>query len=231
MKVEDLKNYGRSYAETMPHLPKQVDKLIKKASFRVVRKHLGMIGSLRLLMRTGWEKKQFEKVDLGSVRQRGLSSAPFIQFMLQNTAMYSALKRMVGSEKARTIFYEIMDNASGPMNEAILPSGNEMEEEGNPFQAFRDYVIAFFEAEKADGLHDYEIAEDSDKALAINVTYCAFCEIPRLCGILEACDPTCYGDEVFFPGYLEPLGIRFVRTQTLGRGGDLCDFRFEKIQG
>ncbi len=74
------------------------------------------------------------------------------------------------------------------------------------------------------------ILEDSDKAIAVNVTYCAFCEIPRLCGIVEACDPGCYSDEVFFPGYLEPLGMRFVRTKTLARGGDCCDFRWERIQ-
>ena len=35
-------------------------------------------------------------------------------------------------------------------------------------------------------------------------------------------------DQVFFPGYLEPFGLRFVRTQTLGRKGDHCDFRFER---
>lgn len=231
MKVQELKNYGRSYAETMPNLPKPVQKMIKKASFRVVRKHLGVLGSLRLLILAGRERKRFEAVDLGPVKERGLASMPFIQFMIQNTALFSAMTKMVGPEKAQTAFYEIMDNTSGPMNEATLPSGDELGEVGNAFQAFRDYLIAFFEAEKKDGLHDYEIVEDSDEAIAINVTYCAFCEIPRLCGIVEACDPSCYSDEVFFPGYLEPFGIRFVRTKTLARGGDCCDFRFERIEG
>jgi len=46
MKVQELKNYGRSYAETMLNLPKLVDKGIKKASSRVVRAHLGILGSL-----------------------------------------------------------------------------------------------------------------------------------------------------------------------------------------
>jgi hypothetical protein len=86
-----------------------------------------------------------------------------------------------------------------------------------------------FDGEKEDGLHDYDLAEDSESAIAINVTYCVYYEIPRLCGVAEACDPFCYRDEVFFPGYLEPLGIRFGRTKTLARGGDCCDFRFEKI--
>jgi hypothetical protein len=29
---------------------------------------------------------------------------------------------------------------------------------------------------------------------------------------------------------MEPIGIRFVRTKTLARGDDCCDFRFEKIK-
>jgi hypothetical protein len=37
---------------------------------------------------------------------------------------------------------------------------------------------------------------------------------------VEACDPPSYRDEVFFPRYREPLGIRFVRTKTLAKGGD-----------
>ncbi len=229
MKIQELKNYGRSYAETMPNLPQPVRKLIKKASSAVVREHLGTLRSLRLLMLARREKKRFGGVDLTAVKERGLVSEPFIQEMIRNAAMFSAMKEMVGTERARAVFCEIMDNVSCPMNEAILPSAEELGEEEDALQAFRDYLMAFFEAEKEDGLHDYEFVEDSDRVVALNVTYCAFCEIPRLCGVVEACDPSCYSDEVFFPGYLEPLGIRFVRTKTLARGGDCCDFRFERI--
>ncbi|MFH1675369.1 MAG: L-2-amino-thiazoline-4-carboxylic acid hydrolase [Pseudomonadota bacterium] len=231
MKIEELKNYGKSYAETMPHLPPAVQKLIKKASFGVVRKHMGLFGSLRFLMLAWREGKRLGTVDLTPVKEKGLDSKPFIQQMIQTTALFSAMKEMTGMEKARDVFYEIMDNVSCPMNEAILPSVEDLEETQNGFKAFRDYLMAFFEAEKKDGLHEYDLVEDSDAAFAITVTYCAFCEIPRLCGIVEACDPSCYSDEVFFPGYLQPLGIRFLRTKTLARGGDCCDFRFEKVQG
>ena len=123
-----------------------------------------------------------------------------------------------------------MDKIAGPMNEMIQPSVDQFRQMEDAFKAYCDYLMAFFEAEKSAGLHEYDVIEDSDKAIAINVTYCAFCEIPRLCGIVEACDPGCYSDEVFFPAYLKPLGIRFVRTKTLARGGDCCDFRFEKMQ-
>ena len=228
MRVEELKNYGKPYSETMVNLPRPVQNLIKKESSRVVRRHLGLLGSLRLLILARRERHRLKEVDLTSVREKGLTSELFIDRTIQNTALFSALTQIVGTERAGAIYYEIMDKVSKLMNEAILPSVGELKGMESDFKAFRDYLMAFFSAEKGAGLHDFEVAEDSERAVALNVSYCAFCEIPRLCGIVEACDPSCYSDEVFFPGYLEPLGIRFIRTKTLARGGDCCDFRFEK---
>ena len=133
-------------------------------------------------------------------------------------------------ERALSIHREIMDEVATLMNEAILPSRSEFEQVDDLFGAFRAYLLAFFEAEKKAGLHEFRVVEDSDDALAVDVTYCAFCEIPKRLGIVEACESGCYSDEVFFPGFLEPFGIRFVRTQTLARKGDHCDFRFERTR-
>ena len=229
MRVEDLKNYGRPFSETLAEIPRPIDRLIKREAFKVVIRHLGLLGALRLLLLTRREKRRLAATDLEPVRGRGLTSEFFIRYILGNTAMFSAMTRMRGTNESLAIHHEVMDRIAVPMNEAILPSAEDLREFDDPFQAFRDYLMAFFAAEKDAGLHDYEVIEDSDNAAAINVTYCAFCEIPRLCGIVEACDPSCYSDEVFFPGHLEPFGIRFVRTKTLARGGDCCDFRFETI--
>lgn len=96
------------------------------------------------------------------------------------------------------------------------------------FKEYRDYFLEFFHAEKRDGLHEFEVMEDSDDAVLVNVTYCVFHEIPKLCGIKEACEPSCYSDEVFFPSFLDQVGGKFIRTKTLGRGDDCCDFRLER---
>jgi len=231
MQTRELKNYGKSYAEMLPCLPRAVRKRIHRAASRKIRRRLGIWGSLRLLVVARRRERQFQAVDLTPVRERGLVSEDFIREMIRNAALFSAMEERVGQGEARAVFHEIMDEVSRPMNEAILPSAEDLGDDEDAYQAFRDYFLAFFEAEKRDGLHAYEVVEDSEKAIAINVTYCAFCEIPRLLGVVEACDPSCYSDEVFFPGYLEPVGIRFARTKTLARGGDCCDFRFEKTEG
>ncbi len=150
---------------------------------------------------------------LAAIRSNGLSNERFIDLMLERTAMFSATVSMVGMEKALSIHREIMDQVAVPMNEALLPSGADLEGLDDPFGAFRKYLLTFFEAENTAGLHEYRIVEDNDKALAVDVTYCAFCEIPKRLGVIEACEAGCYSDEVLFPDFLEPFGLRFVRTQ------------------
>ena len=230
MKVEELKNYGKAYSETIAENSRELKKLLNKEGIKVVRQHLGILGSLRLMLLARRERKRLTGVDLTPVRQKGLTSDFFIQYLIENTASFSAMTQITGKEKAIAISHDIMDKIAWPMNELLYPSVDQYKQMEDPFQAYRDYMRALMVAEKNAGLHDYEVIEDSDKATAINITYCAFSEIPRLCGIVEACESACYGDELFFPSYLEPLGIRFVRTKTLARGDDCCDYRFERIQ-
>jgi len=228
--VESLKNYGRPFSDTMTTLPDAVQKRIRRESVKVIRKHLGLPGLLRLPLLAWWEKRRMRRIDLDSVRGKGLTNQKFIDLMVQQTVMFSATAKVAGMERALSIFREIMDRVACPLNEALLPSSSEFEHLDDLFGSFRKYMLAFFEAEERAGLHEYRIVEDSDDALAVDVTYCAFCEIPKRLGVMEACESGCYSDEVFFPGFLEPFGLRFVRTQTLARKGDCCDFRFERTR-
>ena len=229
MTVDSLKNYGRPFSETMTTLPGSLRKRVHREGMKVIRKEVGLLGLLRLALLSRWEKRRLLGMSLDPVRERGLRDRAFIDLIVEQTAMFTATVKMVGMDRALGIHRAIMDRVAGPLNEALLPSRSELEGLGNPFAAFRQYLLAFFEAERRAGLHEYRIVEDSESALAVDVTYCAFCEIPKRLGCMQACEPGCYSDEVFFPGFLEPFGIRFVRTQTLARAGSHCDFRFERV--
>lgn len=229
MKTEEIKNYGKDYTQTMGENAVEIEKLFKQEAPAIIRKHLGLLSSLRLLYTTGREKQRLSRVDMTPVRQKGLKSESFIKQRVEDTAQFSAMAKIAGKEKTLAITHEIMDKVAIPLNDLIMPPVEQFLQMEDIFKAQRDFLMAFFIAEKNAGLHEYEVIEDSKDAIAINVTYCAFCEIPRLCGIIEACDPSCYGDEVSIPYALEPLGIRFIRTKTLARGGDCCDYRFERI--
>jgi hypothetical protein len=229
VRVEELKHYGKPYSEIMAEISGPLNRLLRKEASGIVRRHLGLLGSLRLMFLAKREKKTLADVDLTPVREKGLISEVFIRQRVADAAMFSAMAKIAGKEKALAIQHEIMDKVARQVHEMLNPPKDQFLEMEDPFKAWREYWTAFWLAEKNAGLHDYQIGEGSDEAFVINVTYCAFCEIPRLCGIVEACEPSCYSDEVFYPGYLEPLGMRFVRTKTLARGDDCCDFRFEKM--
>lgn len=233
MKVEDLKNFGRPLNELMAEIPGSVQRMMAVDALKVIKKHLGFAGTVRVFIGAWKEMRCMKSIDLSIVRQKGVKDEKFIKTMTGNAALFSAMKKMTDMEKTLVIHFQIMDKIAGPMNLAMLPPVSEIkkfQEKDGAFDAFRQYIMALFAADKKAGLHDFEIVENSDKAVAIDVTWCAYCKIPELLGILEACEPACYSDEVFFPGFLEPLGIRFIRTRTLGKKGNSCDFRFELIE-
>ena len=230
MKVEELRNYGKTLAEMMEENWNTLEKPYKKEFLKIIRKDLGLLGGLRLWFFTRQEQKRLSSVDLTSMIEKGLKSQFFIDAFMGNTAGFSAMKKIVGKEKTLAIQHEVMDKVAYSINEIFYPPINQLKDMEDTFAAFRDYMAAMFSSQKAAGLHDFEVIENSEDTFAINITYCALCEIPRLCGVIEACDPNCYSDDVFFPKYGEPLGIRYSRTKTLSRGGDCCDYRFEKIK-
>ncbi len=232
MHVQDLKNYGKPLNETAMRPSLGLKLRIVKDALIVLLTNLGPVGALRVMAGTSREGKRMAKVDLSLVREKGCTDEDFIKAITQGAAFFSAIKEVAGLDKAMEINRKIMDRVAVPMNLAVLPPAEDIEKfrEGEgAFSAFRQYVKALWEADSKAGIHHFDMVENSDDALAVNVTYCAYCKIPELLGVIDSCESACYSDDVFFPGFLEPLGIRFVRTQSLGRRGELCDFRFERI--
>ena len=89
-------------------------------------------------------------------------------------------------------------------------------------------VLALFDADQNMGAHVIELVENSSDVFQINCVYCAWYEIAKQLGVEEACLPSCYSDDVFLPQLCQSIGVRYDRTTTLARGGDICDFRFER---
>jgi hypothetical protein len=230
MKVEDLKHYGCPMSETMLSIPKRVKRGIERKGLSIVRKHLGHFGTLRLLVRTEIEKRRMKKIDISPVRRKGQLDEEFIDTVVGKTALFSALQRLVGVKKALDIHYEIMDAVAGDLMTHMLPGPEDFNACGDPFAAAKSYIFALMEADGRVGAHLSEVVEDSPDAFQVNVTYCAWCEIPKLLGVPESALPDCYGDDVFFPAVSEEIGLGFKRVGTIARGDRVCDFRFERME-
>ena len=84
----------------MTSLPDALQKRIRGEGAKVIRKHLGVPGLLRLLLLIWREKRRMGRIDLDPVRGRGLTNQKFIDRKLQRTAMFSATAKIVGTERA-----------------------------------------------------------------------------------------------------------------------------------
>ena len=113
---------------------------------------------------------------------------------------------------------------------STLPTADQIKQFDDPIDVFQKYIVANMEANREAGLHEYRLISEPGVAIGFDITYCAFAEIPKQLGVPKAGTMNCYSDDVFLPNYLRPLGLRFVRTGTIARGNEVCDFRFEHIE-
>ena len=73
-----------------------------------------------------------------------------------------------------------------------------------------------------------EWVEDNPRCIAFNIYSCIFSTLLTRYGVPELTVAFCDSDDVY--AAILPRDIRWTRTQTLGHGGAMCDFRYERIQ-
>ena len=76
---------------------------------------------------------------------------------------------------------------------------------------------------------DAEIIEDSEQSFAINMRSCFYLDVLTAYGAPELTPVFCRMDGLLYEGL--PEAIAWERTQTLGEGGDCCDFRWKLREG
>ena len=228
--MKNIQYYGKPFTVTMIENDTKTWLISTPAMTMLMLRKLGLVKSVKILL--DWKKilRELEKRDFSTLDIKGKNRDKFIRQRLQQTAIFMAMHKHIGMEQTIKIHHIFMDKVGMKIQQLYNPPIEAFENETDPFKAYSAFIIEEFKAEKEAGLHDYEIIEQTDDTLQINVTYCAFCKIPEMCGMKEACEPGCYSDEVFFPDYLRPLGIAFERTQMLARGGHNCDFKFIKLK-
>lgn len=167
-------------------------------------------------------------VDLSGVREKGLTDEKFIKAQVEFAALFSAMSKVVGGERALDVLHEMIEATVRQLFDSLFAGMEDFQQFDDPWHAYSEYMLATARADEQDGAHVFEIVENSDDAFQINCTYCAWYEIAKALGVEESCQANCYGDDVVFPEWLKPYGITYIRTNTLARGGACCDFRFER---
>lgn len=179
--------------------------------------------------------KKYDKADLANILRRAenhyaalsaqcADASPGEQFHLNNTilptaAIYKALLE-VDSENARSVTHGTLIG--------LCRTGNRMMQvflripgmRGLFMRLLPKMALKMFGRESG---FDYTNFHADKTRLTMDTTVCPYCKYARLLDV-EALMPTfCESDFATYGGL---PGIRFERTQTLGTGGDKCDFRF-----
>lgn len=230
MEVKDLKNYGKSLNTCWKEIPDKIKKEAKKISMKIMRNHLGLKKMASFGLKFSKERKRLLEIDLSKIREKGDVDEEFINMMIDGAAMYIALTEFVGKEKTLEINKEITEATAIIIMSKLGPSAEDLKTFDNPLLAFKEWLLELYKMDKKEGIHDFEAVEENADVFQMNVTYCAYAEIPKLLGAPEAALASCYSDEIFFPSMLKPLGIQFLRKGTLARGDKYCDFRFENLK-
>lgn len=228
--VSRLRNYGVAASDMEALWPKALKKRMVRTGRAVVLGELRFWQRVRFILFFLREKRRARRLDLSSIRAKGMTNKSFLAQQLEYLAMFAALARVVGTDEAVRISKKIMEVTAREALLMGLPDVKEVRRLGDPLVVFREYFRAVPAAARKAGCHDIAIVEETDDVLQFDISWCVWLELARLMGVPEACLPICHTDGLIYPDYSRSLGIEYRLTGTLAQGASHCDFRFERIR-
>jgi hypothetical protein len=229
MRIADLKNYGVALSDMSLAIPQEQNRAIEAAGKKIIQKRLGLLKMLRFLLLCAVRTRKMSRQDLSRALPPEMNNQAFIASQIEFAAMYSALATIAGPDQAVEILDEIMAQVAKIAYPAIFPSPEDFNRCDDPWEAWKAYFVAMAQADQKAGAHVYHVVENTGQAFQMNCSFCAWYAIPQALGVGRACLPSCHADDIYFPQACAEIGVAFKRSQTLARGGECCDFRFERL--
>lgn len=96
----------------------------------------------------------------------------------------------------------------------------------NPFPLFRRGFSLVMKAFPAQGW-TIDYLENNPQSIAFNITHCYYHEVLTQLGTPELTRVFCRADDAMAEHF--PPEIRFERSTTIGKGGELCDFCYKRV--
>jgi tetrahydromethanopterin S-methyltransferase subunit B len=225
--VSRLRNFGKSFAQTEPAGLAKARIMLRALS--AMRREIGVVATLRVLVRSRQLAKGVDSKSLDAIRDAGLRDERFLAARVEETSLVAALVEAFGLDRAREIFRSVLETMADDMMRELVPTSDELRAFPDPFGAFRDYLGGVMKANAAAAIHLTELRESSDDVVAYDVTYCAYERVAAAFGDARLCAiSNCAGDDVSFPRICAGIDAEFHRRSTLAAGAPCCDFRFER---
>jgi hypothetical protein len=222
MKVEQLSQYGK----TLTGLPKEAMKKQKAIVLRELRKRFGLLGILPFFVKMVFEQKALKKKYPGAYRKTlDISESAAKEFSML-ISMFNIISRKEGKEKAYNFLKKIFQEVAIYSMPALYQIEDLVKCEGDTFENFVKFNIAWFNAMNDEGTWKVEKIEESKNKLTIIVDECANCVLGKAFDCPEIAKLGCDHDLAGFPVILNRVNAEFRRPHTIAKGDEYCDFMF-----
>ena len=226
--VAGMRNFGLSFAQTEPRGRAKVRIMVR--ALACMRREIGLVDVLRVLARSRRLERGIDRGVVSAIRDQGLRDERFLSTRLEETALVAAMVEILGLERAREAYQQILEAVADDVMLALIPTAEELQAFDDPFAAFHAYLAGVLRANASAAIHLTEVREDTTDVFAYDVTYCVYERVAAAFGDPALCDiSSCAGDDVSFPRLCGQIGARFRRRSTLAAGAACCDFRFERL--
>jgi hypothetical protein len=222
MKVEELSQYGK----TLSGLPEEAIKKQKSIVFQEIRQKFGLLGSLIFFIRSFFRQRALKKnYPVAYQEALNLSEVAAKEFIML-VAMFNIISEKEGKGKAYDFLKRIFQRVAIHSMPAYYQIDELVKCEGDTFDNFVKFNIAWFKAMNREGTFKVERFIEEENKLTIIVNECANCVIGKAFDCFDIAKLGCDHDLAGFPVVTGKANAEFRRPHTIAKGDDFCDFMF-----
>lgn len=224
----NLKNAGKSMIDMMSAIPQQVYMQIAAESDNILDEALSQADREQYLKIKASELRTFSEIDFSELDSHGFNSKQLLDQQIEWAASFAAFAQIRTEEAAAKVFRKIVESTYPQIFSLMMPDHKSLEKCSDPFLAFSNWFNDYMDSNQKAGLFKYNLIHKDADNFQFTCSWCVWHQIHKLLGTPKACEPICYADLNFFPGYCEKLGAVFSRPSAIALGSTCCDFKFTK---
>ncbi|MGD2047110.1 MAG: L-2-amino-thiazoline-4-carboxylic acid hydrolase [Gemmatimonadota bacterium] len=221
MRVEEIARYGQPLS-----FPKEVQKRQIGIVLAAMRRRYGLLGLVPFLFAVLRERRRIRRAYPDLVAEAARIGPEVAQEFLLLTALFKVAARRDGREGAYAFLKEIFQSVAVHSMPAIYQIDELEACEGDPFENFKKFNVAMFDAMDEQGTWKTDSVTDEGDRLRIKVSTCANVDLFTAVGCPELGRLGCDHDLAGYPVILDRVNAEFRRPCTLASGGQYCDFNF-----
>ena len=222
MKVEELAQYGK----TLSGIPKEALKKQKQIMLREIRTKYGWMGTLAFFLRSVSGQRKLKRNYPEAYKQARNISENAAKEVTMLVSMFNLIAQEDGDDQAYAFLKKIFQEMAIYSMPAFYQIDDLVRCEGDVFDNFKQFNIAWFKAMNDEGTWIVDRMEDEKDKLTIVVNECANCVIGEAFDCPEIAKLGCDHDLAGYPVILDRVNAEFRRPHTIAKGDDYCDFMF-----